>query len=325
MIVRTFDERLTAAHEGRARQPFYLIVNFEDNNAAVITGNQPALEYTVPRGGAKFSFPVYGLMTELTSDVVAEIFRQQQTGDGYRIGRLFGTPQRLTLAAGNSRAGATRETPAEWFYWPEPVIIREGESLQMRLAQAGFEGSTEAGAGALPVATQIDASGIRATFLSERIHREDARQGKLTVEEIDEITKQIRTRRQRTFIVFVDVDFASVATYQGVTLPELDEWALITGFVSGTPTGGASNFLQYSQVLIEDPNGIEWSNDSEPIPVSALCAFPFDANNKQVFSRDLLTPYLVGPRRENLSFTFSQRAALGTDTTGKIGIVLRTA
>lgn len=326
---RTFEERLRAAQQGRARQPWFLVVNFEDGYETVtpyVAGSLPPLEYSVPRGGAKFDFPVYACMTELAgTGISAEIYRQQQTVDGFRVGKLFGTPERLVVAAGESPiVAASRAVPNEWFFYPDAPIIRKSESLRMQLVQAGYGGSADGGAGAFPPIVATDITGYRAVFLSELLHGETSEEGKLTDKEIEEISRQISTRRQRTFMEFVDVDFSAAAKYEKLTLPELNEWALVVGFTMGTPTGGANNYLKYSQVRIQNPNGTEWTNDNEAIPILVLAAPLFDASNKQIFSRDLLTPYLVGPRRENLSFTFSQRAALGTDTVGKLGVILRT-
>lgn len=326
MRERTFDERLEAARLGRARHPFYVVVNFGVGYSAgqMVSGALSAFEYAVPLHAAKFDFPIYAVMTDAGSNTAYyEILRNAYTQDGLSVKRFFGNSQKLTLAAGETLAGGGRQVPAEWFYLPNPTIIHEGEYLRMKAEQAGFGSSGKSGSGSF-IVQEVDISESRAVFLSELILKEDAEEGKLTTDELDEIILQIQTRRQRTYVLFLDVDYSDESTYLNVALPELEEWGLIEAFASGTPTGGAANFIQHSLITIKDPNGKEWSNDNEGIPVGALCAFPFDANNKQVIWRKLLTSYLVAPRRENLTFSFEQRLGLGEDTTGKIAILIRT-
>lgn len=316
MIERTFSERMQAAHEGRARQPFFLVANFATGYTGLsLTSLIPSFEYAFPKGGAKRDLPFYACMTNAGNGAgLFEIFRNIYTLDGVSVQRFFGTAQRLTLAAGDTRWGAAgiggaRDLPADWFYYANPLIVREGESLGIRIEH-----------GAANVAVSV----LRAVFLSELILKEDETEGKLTEDEIDEITKQILTRRQRTVIAFIDVDLNDAGKSINVALPELDEWAMVLGFASGTATGDATKVLREAYVSINDPNGREWSNDNEPILVSALAALPFDANNTQTRYRKLLTPYLVGPRRENLNFTFSAGNASDPETIGKLAVILRT-
>lgn len=321
---------MEAARLGRARRPFYLIVNFATGyTGKTVLGGDPIFRYTVPVKGAKFDMPLYALMTDAGSDATYyDIIRERREYDGTRINRLFGNPQKLTIAAGSMLSGANRKVPADWFYFPEPMIIQRGESLQMIAAQAGYDYGGGASQGQLApgalVPAAVDISSLRAVFQSERIFQDDDDEGQLSVDEQAEIQAQILTRRQRTVIVALDVPSDLIDKPAPLEFPELDDYALLLGFASGTAKGGGTTFLQNSVLQIATPGGDSWSNDDEGIPVSALCALPFDASNKQTFYRKLLTPYLVGPRRKNLSFNIASRGSLASDDDGKIVAILRT-
>src|SRR4051812_11121295 len=212
MNMRTFDERMEDARLGRRVRPYYLVFNFSRvYNSMALSPTFPEFTYLFPEKGAKRDLPVYAGMSNIAASVIANIFREVYTGDGRSIRRLFADPQRSALIMGDAKIDASRVAPAEWFYPPQPLIVREGETLGLLLQRS-----------AAPIAAVSD---YRAVFLSEIIYRDDEESGQLTADEETEIAEQIRTRRQRTFIVALDVDLSSNAKSVNVALPELDDWA----------------------------------------------------------------------------------------------------
>lgn len=315
--------RMAAAELGRRIRPYFAVARLaslpDAGSGAGILPNGVPVQIQIPgQNGFPKRTAIYGAMTDAQrSTALFNIVRRRNLAEGIYEQNFLSSPQRALYFAGDTLHGALRIGPAEWYHWPEPEIYEKGEPLNL-IGQGDGADS--------------DVSKCFFTFYGEQERDPESEEGELTSDERAEITRQIRNREQTTGVARFNVDYTLPETYTEVRMPILERWSLLCGFASSTATA-SSSFLRWSTVDIQDARGQKLSN--EPIPIGALCAYPFDASNTQVWYRKLVTPYLLAPGDyRRLIFTFAKRTATGAgeypasvtaDTVGKVVAVIRTA
>lgn len=313
-------DRMAAALEAKRRKPYFLVARMATGptggaGAGVLPNGVP-INFSIPKNGLPRATAIYGGMTDahLSTALFNIVRRRNLPVDVYEQSMLT-NPQRALYFMGDMNDGANRIGPADWFIWPEAEYIEKGEPFNL-IGQ---------GDGA-----NADVSKCFAVFYGEQEYGEETAEGSFSTEDRADILRQIQGREQVTSVVTFDVDYTKPATYTEVQLPILDRWALLLGFASGVDATG--NYLRWSTVDVEGEREQRWSN--EAMPISALMSLPFDTSNKQVFYRNLLTPYLIRPGdSRRLKFTFAARAATAggdyppsvtADTTGRIVAMIKT-